>query len=60
MTARIAVINDDTAFLALMRELLTEEGYETHSFVQGVNDCPAVRDLHPEARPAVSLTRPSK
>jgi CheY-like chemotaxis protein len=26
---RIAVINDNTAFLAFMQELLTEEGYET-------------------------------
>jgi DNA-binding response OmpR family regulator len=26
--ARIAVVNDDTAFLALMRDLLEQEGYE--------------------------------
>lgn len=48
MTARIAVINNDTAFLDLMRELLTEEGYETHAFIEGVGDYPAVRALTPD------------
>jgi two-component system response regulator BaeR len=48
MTARIAVINNDTAFLDLMRELLTEEGYETHAFIEGVGDYPAVRALAPD------------
>jgi CheY-like chemotaxis protein len=49
MTVRIAVINNDTAFLNLMRELLTDEGYETYAFVQGADDYPAVRDLAPAA-----------
>ena len=49
MTVRIAVINNDTAFLDLMRDLLTEEGYETHSFIQGVNDYTEVRALGPDA-----------
>ena len=49
MMARIAVINNDPVFLALMRELLTLEGYETHAFHEGSADYSAVRELAPDA-----------
>jgi DNA-binding response OmpR family regulator len=49
MALRIAVINNDTAFLTLMHELLTEEGYEAHIFREGADDYPALRELVPDA-----------
>ncbi|HZS88556.1 MAG TPA: response regulator [Chloroflexota bacterium] len=48
MAVRIAVVNNDTAFLKLMHELLSDEGYETHAFREGANDYPALRDLAPD------------
>ena len=32
MPARIAVIDDGTAFPTMLRELLTAEGHEAHAF----------------------------
>jgi CheY-like chemotaxis protein len=49
MTACIAVIDNDMAFLDLLCAPLTEEGYQTHGFVQGIHDYPAVRALAPDA-----------
>jgi CheY-like chemotaxis protein len=49
MTARVAVINDDLAFRAVMLELLTDEGHETHAFRADTQDYPLVRDLAPDA-----------
>ena len=48
MPRRIAVVNDDTAFLDLMVELLTEEGYETHPFKETTTAYQGVRDLCPD------------
>jgi CheY-like chemotaxis protein len=44
---RIAVINDDTVFLALLHDLLSEEGYETHLFHEGAACYEQVRELDP-------------
>jgi DNA-binding response OmpR family regulator len=49
MATRIAVINDDTAFLELMHELLLEEGYEAHCYKEGVAAYEQVRTLDPAA-----------
>ena len=48
MTTRVAVINDDTAFLELMEELLLEEGYEAHCYKEGVAAYEQVRELGPD------------
>jgi two-component system, OmpR family, response regulator VicR len=48
MPRRIAVVNDDTAFLDLMVELLTEEGYEAHPFKETTTAYQGVRDLRPD------------
>lgn len=45
---RIAIVNDDTAFLRMMSLLLTEEGYET-LLVQGPDDAhQRLRDEQPD------------
>ena len=49
MATRVAVINDDTAFLELMYELLLEEGYEAHCYKEGVAAYEQVRKLDPAA-----------
>ena len=49
MATCIAVINDDTTFLHLMHDLLTEEGYDTHLFHEGAADYPAVKEVQPAA-----------
>src|SRR6266571_3492867 len=48
MPRRIAVVNDDTAFLDLMVALLTEEGYEAHPFKETKTAYQGVRDLRPD------------
>jgi DNA-binding response OmpR family regulator len=48
MPRRIAVVNDDTAFLDLMVDLLTEEGYEAHPFKETTTAYQGVRDLRPD------------
>jgi CheY-like chemotaxis protein len=49
MAARVAVINDDTAFLELMYELLLEEGYDAHCYKEGAACYDQVRELDPAA-----------
>ncbi len=49
MSRRIAVIDDETVFLELLDELLSEEGYEPHLFPDGAASYPRVRDLAPDA-----------
>ncbi|MDQ2828937.1 MAG: response regulator [Chloroflexota bacterium] len=49
MPKRIVVINDDTTFLTLLRDLLTEEGYDTHLCKEGTTSYPRVRELDPDA-----------
>ena len=49
MPKRIAVVNDDTAFLDLMAELLTEEGYEVHPFRETKAAYQGVHNLRPDA-----------
>ncbi len=58
MAKRIAVIDDDQAFLDLLGALLEDEGYEPHLFtvtrtaqqdLDGVNPDAIVLDLHREA-----------
>ena len=49
MAKRIAVINDDTTFLTLLHDLLSEEGYETHLFHEGAAAYERVRELDPDA-----------
>ena len=47
MATRVAVINDDTAFLELMHALLLEEGYEAHCYKEGAAAYEQVRALDP-------------
>jgi CheY-like chemotaxis protein len=48
-TARIAIVNDDTAFLDLMQELLEqEEGYEVHICKEADRAYEFVKALHPD------------
>lgn len=49
MPKRIVAINDDTIFLNLLHELLSEEGYEVELCKEGTNSYPTVRDLNPDA-----------
>lgn len=44
---RVVVINDDTTFLNLMRDLLSEEGYDVRSFNEGADAYEHVRDFDP-------------
>jgi CheY-like chemotaxis protein len=43
----IAVVNDDTAFLSLMHELLTDEGYETYIHKIGHTAFDRIKELAP-------------
>ena len=45
----IAAINDDTVFLDLLYELLTEEGYEVHVLKEANSAFERVRELKPDA-----------
>lgn len=49
MAQRIAVINDDTVFLGLLHDLLTEEGYEVHLIKEANSAYQTARDLAPDA-----------
>src|SRR5690348_2587139 len=49
MAKRIAVVNDDTIFLQLMHELLTEEGYESQLCKEGASAYQQVRAFNPDA-----------
>ncbi len=49
MSQRIAAINDDTVFLDLLYELLTEEGYEVHVLKEANSAFERVRELKPDA-----------
>lgn len=49
MAKRIAIINDDTAFLNLMHELLTDEGYEVQLFREANRAYEGVREMRPDA-----------
>jgi CheY-like chemotaxis protein len=44
----VAVVNDDTAFLHLMYQLLTDEGYETIIHVVGSTAYDMIRDQKPD------------
>jgi DNA-binding response OmpR family regulator len=46
--ARIAVVNDDTVFLALMRDLLEEEGYEMDICKESARAYECVKTLRPD------------
>lgn len=49
MAKRVAVINDDTAFLTLMRQLLDEEGYDASCYKEGAAAYEEVRAFDPDA-----------
>ena len=49
MGQKIAAINDDTVFLDLLNELLTEEGYEVHVLREANSAFERVRELKPDA-----------
>jgi len=49
MPGRIAVVDDEPSFLELLREVLSDDGYEAHCFPGGAADYPRVRDLAPAA-----------
>lgn len=49
MAKRIVVINDDTTFLNLLHDLLSEEGYDAHLCKEGTASYPRVRALDPDA-----------
>lgn len=49
MAKRIVAINDDTTFLNLLHDLLTEEGYDAHLCKEGAGSYPEVRALDPDA-----------
>ena len=49
MAKRIAVIDDDPAFVEVLEELLAEEGYTPQVFQAGMPDLPAVRTFRPDA-----------
>ncbi len=48
MAKRIVVINDDTTFLTLMQELLTDYGYEAHICKEGTESHETVRAIDPD------------
>ena len=48
MTARIAVVNDDTDFLELMRDLLELEGYDVRTHKVALNAYAALKADHPD------------
>ncbi len=49
MSKRIAVINDDTAFLGLMTELLTDEGYDVSTIREAGTAYEQVKKTLPDA-----------
>ncbi len=49
MAKRIVAINDDTTFLNLLHDLLSEEGYDTRLCKEGTSSYPEVRELDPDA-----------
>ncbi len=49
MSRRIAIIDDDGVFLAMLHELLGEEGYEPHAFPDGIAAYARVRACTPHA-----------
>jgi len=49
MGQKIAAINDDTVFLDLLYELLSEEGYEVHVLKEANSAFERVRELKPDA-----------
>ena len=49
MAKRIAVIDDDPAFVEVLEELLVEEGYTPQVFQAGMADLPGVRTFRPDA-----------
>jgi DNA-binding response OmpR family regulator len=46
---RVAVLDDDQAFLALLRDVLTDAGYETHTLRTGSGAHDVLRTLAPAA-----------
>ncbi len=46
--ARVTVINDDTAFLALMHDVLEDAGYEVSLHREGAQAHPRVREEQPD------------
>lgn len=48
MAARIAVVNDDTDFLELMRDLLELEGYEVKTLKTAVHAYAALKSTRPD------------
>ncbi len=48
MPKRIVAINDDTIFLELLRDLLSEEGYDAHLCKEGAEAYQRVRGLDPD------------
>jgi len=49
MAQRVAIINDDPVFLDLMRDVLSEAGYEPYPTAAGDLAYRQVRDLQPDA-----------
>jgi CheY-like chemotaxis protein len=49
MAKRIAVVNDDTAFLGLMCELLGDEGYEAYTIREAGNAYEQIKKTEPDA-----------
>jgi DNA-binding response OmpR family regulator len=48
MPLRIMVINDTQVILDLFRELLTDEGYEVHTYAYGMQDLVEVERVRPD------------
>ena len=49
MSRRIVVIDDDVVFLAMLHDLLNEEGYESHAFLDGMAAYARVQACTPHA-----------
>jgi CheY-like chemotaxis protein len=49
MSRRIALIDDDGVFLAMLHALLGEEGYEPHAFLDGIAADARIRACAPHA-----------
>jgi CheY-like chemotaxis protein len=49
MARRIAILDDDPAFVEVLEELLAEEGYTPQGFQAGMADLPHVRNSRPDA-----------